>query len=328
MATALIDADIIAYRAAAVAQSEIEWEDGEEGPTLSKQQALEAAEYQVKEWREGAKCKKAILCFTESRSSNFRKEVFPDYKANRKGDPPALLKDVIDHLKNTFEWYSVARLEADDVMSIFSTSEFVRNAIIVSIDKDMKTVPSMIFNPDKDRAPWRNRQAQADRYWMTQVLTGDSTDGYPGIPGIGPKKAEKILAECPGNNLSHLWSTVVSAYIDAGLTEDDAITQARLARILRAEDYHKDTLEISLWHPTNPSMMSIAPTTTPKEEELSLSSSSRATTSATRKETSSSTSSDTEKKEGRKTSKKRRTTSDDSPKKRARRKSNSVSIIQ
>ena len=74
-------------------------------------------------------------------------------------------------------------------------------------------------------------EADADRYFLTQVLTGDITDSYKGVPGIGPKKAEAILGPRPH------WGAVEKAYIDAGLTRDDAITQARLARILRWTDW-------------------------------------------------------------------------------------------
>jgi DNA polymerase-1 len=333
MATALIDADIVAYRAAAVAQEDIEWNDGNEGLTVNKQQALDAADHILKEWTQGARCKKAVLCFTCA--GNFRKEIYPEYKSNRKGEPPELLGDVIQHLKDHHEWYGVPRLEADDVMGIYATSEFVKNAIIVSIDKDMKTLPAMLFNPDKDRAPRRNRLAQADLAWMTQTLTGDSGDGYKGIPGIGPKKAEKILAEAQSMSLMSLWSTVVSAYRDAGMSEDDALVQARLARILRAEDYDKDAQEILLWHPTNPTTMSLTPSTTPVAAlSPSTSSSQEASivSADSAKETFSSTSFDGDENHPTlpprsKTSKKRSSTSRSSSKPpRKKRTTNSISI--
>ena len=71
MTTALIDADIVAYRAAAVSQENIDWQDGKTGPTLSKQQALSSAKFIVDDWTERAGCNKAILCFTGQ--NNFRR---------------------------------------------------------------------------------------------------------------------------------------------------------------------------------------------------------------------------------------------------------------
>jgi DNA polymerase-1 len=62
---------------------------------------------------------------------------------------------------------------------------------------------------------------------MYQTLVGDTSDGYPGCPGIGPVKAEKVLGMPPN------WQDVVGAYRAAKLTEADALVQARVARILR-----------------------------------------------------------------------------------------------
>jgi DNA polymerase-1 len=40
---------------------------------------------------------------------------------------------------------------------------------------------------------------EADRFFWTQLLVGDTTDNIKGVPGIGPKKAEALLRECSGN---------------------------------------------------------------------------------------------------------------------------------
>ena len=58
------------------------------------------------------------------------------------------------------------------------------------------------------------------------------------------KKAEAILGSRPH------WGAVEQAYIKAGMTRDDAIQQARLARILRWSDWHEEIQEIRLWTPT------------------------------------------------------------------------------
>jgi DNA polymerase I len=86
-------------------------------------------------------------------------------------------------------------------------------------------------------------EADADKAFFTQVLTGDPVDGYKGVPGIGPKKAETILGTRPS------WGAVEQAFIKAGMTRDDAIQQARLARILRWTDWHDEIQEIRLWTP-------------------------------------------------------------------------------
>ena len=63
-----------------------------------------------------------------------------------------------------------------------------------------------------------------------QILSGDPGDGYQGLKGIGPVKAEQILARY---DREVWWSSIVEEYIDRGLTEKDALQQARVARICR-----------------------------------------------------------------------------------------------
>jgi DNA polymerase-1 len=83
-------------------------------------------------------------------------------------------------------------------------------------------------------------EAEADRTHLIQTLTGDRTDGYPGCPGIGEKRAEAIA---DGG-----WSAVVESYEKAGLGEEYALTQARMAYILRHGDYKRGT--VRLWTPS------------------------------------------------------------------------------
>tara|TARA_R100000700_G_C3130555_1_gene115965 strand:- start:592 stop:885 length:294 start_codon:yes stop_codon:yes gene_type:complete len=78
---------------------------------------------------------------------------------------------------------------------------------------------------------------------LYQTLVGDATDNYKGCPGVGPKKATEILEE-------PTWDSVVKAFEKAGLTEEDALVQARVARILRADDYNFHKEEVILWQPT------------------------------------------------------------------------------
>jgi hypothetical protein len=98
--------------------------------------------------------------------------------------------------RRRFKCYRIEGLEADDLLGIAGT-DLARwgQSVIVSIDKDLETVPAFVFNPSKDRRPRQVSMAQADYRWMTQTLTGDSCDGYPGCPKIGPVKATKIFAD-------------------------------------------------------------------------------------------------------------------------------------
>ena len=81
---------------------------------------------------------------------------------------------------------------------------------------------------------------------MIQSCAGDQTDGYSGVPGIGVKRAESLFKE---NGYS--WKTAVKAFTDKGLTEEDALVNARLARILTVDDYDFTRKQPKLWSPSS-----------------------------------------------------------------------------
>ena len=72
---------------------------------------------------------------------------------------------------------------------------------------------------------------------------GDATDGYQGLKGVGPKTAVKLLDKHGWD-----WGAVVKIYESKGMTEADALLTARLAYILRKDNF-KDG-KIILWKPT------------------------------------------------------------------------------
>ena len=83
------------------------------------------------------------------------------------------------------------------------------------------------------------------KWHLFQALAGDQTDGYSGVPGIGVKRATTLFDES-----GYSWKTVLKAFTDKGLTEYDAITNARLARILTVDDYDFKNKRPILWTPT------------------------------------------------------------------------------
>ena len=141
-------------------------------------------------------------------------------------------------------WEQKPALEADDCMGLLATDGSVPDPIIVSIDKDMRTVPcKLLVNEQIEEVT----SLDADRAWMAQTLTGDSTDGYKGVKGVGPVTANKILKD--KTTVQEMWPAVVGAYMKAGLLAADAIRTARLARILRAGDYCEQSKQVKLWVP-------------------------------------------------------------------------------
>jgi DNA polymerase-1 len=106
----------------------------------------------------------------------------------------------------------------------------------------MKTIPTRVFRPTTGESLNITKE-EADKNFFIQALTGDATDGYKGLSGVGIKKAEAILGARPH------WGAVEDAYVKAGYTKEEALTQARLARILRTQDWDYEKREVKLWTP-------------------------------------------------------------------------------
>ena len=240
-----IDADILLYRAASSAEEETDWG----GDIWSLHTDLKKAKRGFEAQIENITTKLGIadyVCCLSDHSSNFRKTVDPTYKSNRKGTrKPVGYVALCEWVETTFRTFRKPSLEADDCLGIIATMP--KNAgkcVMVSDDKDLKTIPGRLFRPTVDEQLTISEQ-DADTFFLTQVLCGDTADGYPGVRGIGPKKAEKILGSRPH------WGAVEQAFIQNGMTRDDAIQQARLARILRWCDWNDEKGEVILWNPTN-----------------------------------------------------------------------------
>lgn len=188
------------------------------------------------------------LIMVLSGSKNFRYQLDPSYKSNRKGTrKPLGYNALVEWLKETYQERVVSNtlLEADDYLGILATKPDAPESIIVSDDKDLQTIPGKLYRLGSLSTIDDN---QAERYWMLQTLMGDPADGYKGCPGVGPVKADKILAK-PGS----YWENVKREYLKAGLSEDYAVLQARLARILRFADWDSTLKQPILWAPPAPS---------------------------------------------------------------------------
>lgn len=247
MAVALLDGDIIAYRAACSGQEEDPF--GQPGDMdYDPKKATDTASAIIRSWIKGAKAERAIVAF--SGPDCFRYHIYPKYKHTRKGEKPALYAQVVSFIERSWKCIRKDHLEADDTIGILASKD-PSKYVAVSIDKDFDTIPGRIFNPDKDALPRTIRPQMADRSWLMQALTGDTVDGYPGCPKVGPVNAKRIL-DGAGMKLPAMWAAVVEAFESKGLTEDDALVQARVARILRHTDFDFDTREIILWHPRRP----------------------------------------------------------------------------
>tara|TARA_B100001057_G_scaffold35947_1_gene32532 strand:+ start:12566 stop:13312 length:747 start_codon:yes stop_codon:yes gene_type:complete len=243
-----LDTDILMYRAASSAEVETDWGDDIWSLQTNLKDAKDAFQFQLDKIRERLGVKEYVCCLSDH-TSNFRKDIDPTYKSNRKGTrKPVGYVALCTWVEENFETFRKPSLEADDCLGILATMPTNKDkCIMVSDDKDLKTVFGQLYRPTADELLTIS-EADADRFFLTQVLTGDATDGYSGVKGIGPKTAEKLLGHRPH------WGAVEQAYLKAGMTRDDAIQQARLARILRFSEWDEVKGEVKLWHPdTKPS---------------------------------------------------------------------------
>lgn len=254
----LIDADIVAYQVAARNQQKFNWGDTGQSEVVDKDAARKDIDEVLAGFCETLKSDKVCICLSDD-EVNFRKQLEPTYKGNRKEqEKPALLAWAKEYLYEGYASIRIPRLEADDVMGMMATSpNAAQSHIIVSEDKDMKTLPNVWwYNPrhHQKSGPQFIDELDAKRFHMEQTLTGDPTDGYPGCPGIGPKS--KFVKELWGAPAEDLWEIVMAGYESKGKTEQEAILQARLAHILWHSSYNLKTEKIRLWRPewlTDPS---------------------------------------------------------------------------
>lgn len=251
--TLLIDADIFAFAAASANEGVYFFNGVENDPVVDAnlEDAMATAKRQIEEVANQLKATRLIVCLTDEQ--NFRYGVYPDYKGNRKAvRKPSTLRGVKDYLARNYETYKRPGLEADDCMGILSTHKtlITGRKIVVSSDKDLKTIPGLLHNPNQHKPGQVVEVSQwdADRYFMEQTLTGDSTDGYPGCKGIGPKSPfVSGLSDC--KDVKEMWQLVKQGYASKGLTAEDALVQARCARILRANDWDFQGKKVRLWNP-------------------------------------------------------------------------------
>ncbi|WYW00480.1 RNaseH [Pseudomonas phage vB_PpuP-Roomu-1] len=217
-----------------------------------------------------------------SGKGNWRLDVLDTYKGNRvtKRKPvgyPAYCEAMMEHYENAIR---VDGREGDDTLGILMTNPGLVNCdrvIGVSCDKDFNTIPGLFF--------WLtpmelvvNTVEDADKWHMRQTLMGDTTDGYGGVPGVGeafegslmdwldnpkfyertikvmsrgPRKGQEVV-EWVGRERAEdetLWDCMVSLAASKGMSEEDLLVQARVARILRHGEWDDETAEPVLWTP-------------------------------------------------------------------------------
>ena len=242
--TLLIDADWLIYSSCCSCEQDVKWDENLHTLHCDERDIHEMIDSRIEYYQTIADDKTdVVMCFTEY--PTFRHQIFSDYKANRKNKrKPLALYAMVEQIKQRYESVSYTGLEGDDVLGLLATSKRYSNSIVVSPDKDMKTVPCTLIASDDMELITKKK---ADRNWMLKALTGDTTDNFKGLIGCGPVTADKILGDA--KTLSDMWDKVVKAYEKKKQTFTDALLTARLSRILREGDFNYKTKEVELWTP-------------------------------------------------------------------------------
>ena len=248
--TLLIDADWLVFSSCCAGEVEIQWDTWNHTLHSNAKDCLSIVEARLEVYKTIAKAQQpkvehdVVMCFSEY--PTFRHDIFPEYKIHRIGKrKPLAMKHTIDLLKQDFECVSYPNLEGDDVLGLLATNGKYENPVIVSVDKDMRTIPCLLIAAEEVE---HITEKKAMRHWFEMSIAGDATDGIIGVKGLGMVTASKILADTPDTQ-DALWSKVAETYTKKGYSLADAILNARLTRILREGDYNYSTGEVKLWNP-------------------------------------------------------------------------------
>lgn len=178
---------------------------------------------------------------------NFRIEVAKDkpYKGQRQQEKPFHRDNVRAYMLDNYECVVANGMEADDMLAIYQTKAEPLTTVICSRDKDLKMVEGMHYTwPCAKQLQWgpapvdklgelklngNKLTGTGSKFFYSQVLTGDSTDNYSGLPRCGPKRAFELLEG--GQSERDLFEAVSGAYRDKFGDDwrDKMLEQARLA---------------------------------------------------------------------------------------------------
>jgi len=245
----LIDGDIELYKACTGAEEIFTWETDlhtlvSDSKVAKKTMVENITNHQkvIEKWL-SYPCSVTVAF---SGSNNWRKTVYPDYKSNRVGGRrPIAFKPVKEWFVKNYNCDIRVGLEADDVLGILATGNR-DDCVVVSIDKDLQSIPGYLYNPDKQRHPELVSLEQANWFHVYQTLMGDKTDGYPGCPTIGPVRAAAALGKPGEHTTDKLWERAWRLYRAAGRSLEDMRTQAKVARILRRGEWDQEK-QLCLW---------------------------------------------------------------------------------
>lgn len=176
---------------------------------------------------------KVSLFLSPDRTFRHTLAVSRPYKGNRTQPKPKYLKDCEEYLIREYGATVAVNREADDEIGI-ALSKDPGGSVSVSIDKDLLQVPGWHYNWVNDTVR-RVSNRDGDFAFYTQMLTGDVTDNVPGITGMGPAGAAKLLngAGSSAELCSRVWMCYRGEFNDTDKARSFFLEQAQLLWILR-----------------------------------------------------------------------------------------------
>ena len=142
-----------------------------------------------------------VLTFNGSKG-NFRKLITKNYKANRKKQPlPPLLHDMHQYVKEQYNSIFGFGIETDDLVARYwhTLSQDIgrNNVMIVSLDKDYKQFPCLMYNYHYKHQVVLDITLEQSLYnFYEQMIAGDVADNVNYFKGRGKKFAEKYFKDC------------------------------------------------------------------------------------------------------------------------------------
>lgn len=166
-----------------------------------------------------------------SGGNNFRYDIYPEYKANRKDTiDPRYRQDANAYLVTEFAATVTDGYEADDALGIAAT-KYGDRAVICTIDKDLLQVPGNHYN-------WRKNihttvsPLDGLRSFYRQIIMGDRTDNIFGVKGLGEVKSGRIINDLTDE--TDMFQAVQMLYDD----DTRLLMNGRCLYILREEGVH------------------------------------------------------------------------------------------
>ncbi len=179
----------------------------------------------------------------DASSKTFRNDMYDQYKAHRP-PPPVDLVPQFPMIRDATRAFSIPcieteGLEADDIIACYAKAALAEgwSVTIVSSDQDLM----QLIEPGLDLLDTMNNRRIGPDYVIEKfgvgperlgdvlALMGDSVDNVPGVPGVGPKTASKLIVE--HGDLEAVLAAAPT--MKPGKLRDNLIEYAEMARLSR-----------------------------------------------------------------------------------------------